>query len=97
MKISTTAKIESVSIPIPYRPRDPGAARVRWLDFPLEKTEGETLSGIFDALVQAGAKFDGGRRHIERPRDVIRWWLEQVNDKCEKTSTTKAGRKVAGS
>lgn len=67
------------------------------MDFPLDKNEGETLSGIFDALVHSGAKFDGGRRDIERPRDVIRWILEKVgNDDGKKTKTTPLSRKGAG-
>ena len=96
MKISTTAKIKSVSIQIPFRRRVPGAARARWLDFPLSTAEGETLSGIFDALVVSGVKFDAGSREISRPRDVIRWILEQVGNDGKKTKTTPLSRKGAG-
>ena len=67
------------AVNIPVQPRAPGAARSRWLDFPLDRCEGETLAGIFDEMERFGAKFDGGRRHVQRPRDAIRWMLEQVH------------------
>ena len=72
------------TVNIPVQPRAPGAARARWLDFPLDRCEGETLAGILDELLRCGAKFDGGRRHVKRPREVIRWMLEQVHCNGEK-------------
>ena len=72
------------TVNIPVQPRAPGAARARWLDFPLDRCEGETLAGILDELLRRGAKFDGGRRHVQRPRDAIRWMLEQVHCNGEK-------------